>query len=397
METREISTEKISRNQTSTILKAALIASLFHLIILFTGTLFFQREPVLEGDLTPQNQAREVIQLECPDWAGVWYHWDSLWIVHLSKNGYRIERNPDYSLAQSNVAFLPGLPLIARGLKNLGLNPWSSILLVNLISEFALIFGLGRLAVDLGLSTSGVKWAVIGFCCWPWHLFLIAPYQESVGIALLVWSIQLAHRGNWPVGFLLGLMASMFRLTALGLCAGLIAGSILLFVFGHRQKRTIALALGLLGVFAGWVLILYYFHLKFGDPQIGVKIQTTWGREMPAFHGPLRALATPFTQNLSGSAWLDWISAVIVLSMIPLTIRQLGLAWGMGLLILVAQSLSTGVVTSHGRYMLTAIPMFICFGSLAENWVKPAFFTCLAGLMIQILLLWRLGHGLFAG
>ncbi|MFM7319163.1 MAG: hypothetical protein ACKO5E_19625 [bacterium] len=380
------------------IFRSAFLLALLHAVVLAGGSLFFVAEEPPENIATPQQLAMAILKAESPLWARGWYHWDALWLVHLSKMGYRLEIFPDGTLWNSNVAFLPGIPAVASTLSRLGLNPWAGVLLFNVLADFLLMLGLGWLALDLTGSVRASLWAMLAMVAWPWHFFVITPYQEAAGLAAIVWSLWLIRQNRLIPAFLLALLASLFRLTAIGLYAGLIGGAALVALIDRskwRESRGIIMAS--LGCFVGWQGLMLYFRQRFGDAQIGIKVQQAWGRDMPHLTGPIESLASAFQGVLTGSAWLDWFASVLVLLSLVFVRRELGLVWASGQFVLVAQALSTGMVVSSGRYMLTAIPFFITAGILADRRTRLVL-PCLAlSGVLQVMLLWRYGHGQFAG
>lgn len=378
--------------------RAALGLTLIHVALLVAGSIFFVAEEPPEKVETPQQLAMSILKAESPHWARVWYHWDSLWLVHLSKMGYRLEIFPDGTIWNSNVAFLPGLPAVARVIGRAGLNAWSGILLFNIIAGFLLKLGLGQLALELTGSVRASLWAMLAMAVWPWHFFVMAPYQEAAGLAAIVWSLWLIQKNRIFPAFLLAMVASLFRLTAIGLYAGLIGGAILAVGLDRSKWReTRAMIIGSAGSFVGWQGLMLYFRYRFGDAQIGIKVQQAWGRDLPHLSGPLESLASAFQGVLTGSAWLDWLAAVFALLSLVFIWRELGLVWASGVFLLVAQALSTGMVVSSGRYMLTAVPLYITAGIWAQRRPRLIFALLALSGMLQIMLLWRYGHGQFAG
>jgi hypothetical protein len=339
-----------------------------------------------------------ILAEESPRWARAWYHWDSLWLVHLARYGYRLEILPDGRLWNSNVAFLPGLPTIARLIELTGLNPWAGLLFFNLSAAFLFRYGLGRLSLEISGSQRASIASMLALTVWPWHFFLIAPYQESAGMAAVVWSLWFVRQNKLIPAFLLAMAASLFRLTSIGLFAGLFAGASAAVLFDRtRWRESLSIIIASAGCFTGWQGLMLYFRYEFGDGQIGIKVQQAWGRDMPHLSGPFESLASAFTGTLTGHAWLDWLASVFVLISVYFVWRELGIIWASGLFMLVAQALSTGMVVSSGRYMLTAIPLFITGGILAERRPKVFYPLFVFSLLLQLMLLWRFGHGLFGG
>lgn len=386
-----------SDSQIRPVLRVSLTIAVFHFIlVLFGGILFV----VLGTDGNyggPRSAALSILAVESSDWVSRWYRWDSLWLVELTRFGYEVLQNPDGTLAQSNVAFLPGIPALANVAESIGFNPWTSILFINLVADFLLCLGLGTLALELTGSAKTANWSLVCYAAWPWHYFIVAPYQEAVGLACLVWGLYLGMKQRFLYGFILTFAAAFFRLTAIGLVAGIIAGAFFMMVTTKERKQWGSLIFAASGTLIGWFTLLAYFQTAFGDAQIGIKVQTAWGRSLPHLMGPFESLASPLIHKLTGSAWLDWCTSIFTCLCLPVVWRKLGPVWACGFAVLMAQSLSTGLVISYGRYMLTAFPLFIMFGIMAENHRRSAKVACFCSFILQFMILWRYANGLFGG
>jgi hypothetical protein len=377
--------------------QCALVLSVIHLLMLILGSRFFHLEP--SGNQNqPRDMAIAIIKAESPEWAQRWYHWDALWFVHLSRFGYQLERDSEGDLSQSNIAFPPGLSLVIQGLGQIRINPWSGVLMINLFVGFMASLGLGLLAYQITGSQKTAQWSMIALTAWPWHFFMVAPYQESVGMACAFWALYLGTLNRiWPA-FILSLISGIFRLNAVGFFGGLILGTCLEMLLKKSSKnhaRWIAIGSGPI---LAWLFLLGYFQFKFGDARIGVSIQTAWGRHEPSVEGLFHSLIQPFVQKMTGTAWLDWFAVWIVMALIASTIwTKLGPVWSMSLIGLLVQSLSTGSVMSFGRLMLLGAPLFVGLGSLAESRPRLALVLSIFSGLIQVLLFWRFGHGQFGG
>lgn len=377
--------------------QCALVLSLIHLLMLILGSRIFHLEP--SGNQNqPRDMAIAIIKAESPHWAQRWYHWDALWFVHLSRFGYQLQRDSEGNMGQSNIAFPPGLSLVIQGLGQIGINPWSGVLIINLFAGFMASLGLGLLAYQITGSQKTAQWSMIALTFWPWHFFMVAPYQESIGMACAFWALYLGTLNRiWPA-FILSLISGIFRLNSVGFFGGLILGTCLEMMLKKSSKnhaRWIAIGSGPI---LAWLFLLGYFQFKFGDARIGVSIQTAWGRHEPSLEGLFHSLIQPFVQKMTGSAWLDWCAVWFVMALIASTIwTKLGPLWSMSLIGLLVQSLSTGSVMSFGRLMLFGAPLFVGLGLIAESRPRMALVLSACSGLIQIILFWRFGHGQFGG
>ena len=88
------------RKPLSTIMMTSMVITFLHFLMLLTGSIWFEPEQPGTLAVTQQDSAKVILANESPMWARRWYHWDSLWFVHLSRFGYRVEQFADGSLAQ---------------------------------------------------------------------------------------------------------------------------------------------------------------------------------------------------------------------------------------------------------------------------------------------------------
>jgi hypothetical protein len=111
----------------------------------------------------------------------------------------------------------------------------------------------------------------------------------------------------------------------------------------------------------------------------------------------IESLGSPILHTMTGSEWLDWAAACAVVSSVPIVWRKFGMSWGLSVTGLSVQALSTGRVLSFGRFAVLACPFFVAIGLAASRRPRLAVVGCLLGLSLQIFLMQRFGHGLFAG
>lgn len=370
---------------------------LWHFLLLAFGSRYFESPKTVDKPGKPQEVAARIVQEESRPSTQAWYHWDALWFVHLSRSGYVLETNQDGRIEQSNIAFTPGLAVVAAASDRFLPDPWRSLLIFNAFAAFLASVALGSIAWRLSRSKAGMVWAIVAFNVWPWRFFLVAPYQEAAGAALAFWAIDAAIAGYVFPGFIFSLLSSAFRLNAVGLFGGLLAGSLVDFLRNRERSLQVRSMIVGSGAIIGWGILLAYFQYRFGDASLGVKIQSTWGRQPPHLTGIVESLAGPLLHRMTGTEWLDWAAAWTVLAAIPVVYRNYGLAWASSLAGLTFQALSTGRVLSFGRFALLACPFFVVAGTLAAKRPVLAKVVCLLSLAAQAGLAWRYGHDSFAG
>jgi hypothetical protein len=380
------------------LLSATLCAVIWHILILVFGFACFQSDPPLEKSQKSQEQAAGILAVEASPKVRAWYQWDAFWFVHLSRWGYVLETTPDGELGQSNIAFTPGLAIVAAALSETKLiNPWAGLLVFNLIAASLATAAIGAISWKLTNSRTVMFWSIAIYTVWPWRFFMIAPYQEAAGAAFAFWAVLAFFSGHAIPGLVSAMLSSAFRLNAVGLFGGLLAGCFVELIRGHDRKLRLRQILVCSGALLGWALLLGYFQLKFGDASLGVRIQSTWGRQPPHLSGIVESLGAPFYHRMTGTELLDWLTAWAVFAMIPLVYRNYGLIWAASLAGLTVQALSTSRVLSFGRFALLAFPVFVLAGQLAARWPRIATILCAMCLIFQVFLAWRFGQGQFVG
>lgn len=122
---------------------------------------------------------------------GVWEHGDALWYIHLARDGW-------YPQSEGAV-FLPLYPLLIRAVHFVTGLPWlaSAILVSNLamIACMAMLFRLVEMERGPEFARR-VVWFTVLF---PGNFFLLAPYTESVYLALALGAFLAARLGRWPL------------------------------------------------------------------------------------------------------------------------------------------------------------------------------------------------------
>lgn len=122
---------------------------------------------------------------------GVWEHGDSLWYIHLARDWYCPE--------SEGAVFLPLYPLLIRGMHFVTGLPWLvCALLVSNLAMLGAMYLLFRLCErERGPDFARrVLWFTVLF---PGNFFLLAPYTESVYLALALGAFVAARRGQWLV------------------------------------------------------------------------------------------------------------------------------------------------------------------------------------------------------
>lgn len=199
---------------------------------------------------------------------GVWERSDALWYLKIAKSGYGDNRQ--------GAAFMPLYPLTIKGIRTLTGLPWlvSAVLVSNLsfLCALAFLFRLTEIEGN-GEIASRTIWYLALF---PGSIFFLAPYTESLFLALATGSFLAARNRKWLLACILG--------TLLGATRNIGVLIVLpLFVEFLRQRREIPpvrtkQVFWLLVIPIGLLLVLLFWDMKTGDPLALMHQQKMWGR-----------------------------------------------------------------------------------------------------------------------
>jgi hypothetical protein len=207
----------------------------------------------------------------------IWQRWDARWYELIAQSGYHNGSGTD--------AFFPLYPLLTRGVSLLtfGHNPGGNVIWAQLVvSSIAFFFAVGLLyklmRLDVGPVTAQL--AVLLLVFFPTGFFLLAPYTESLYLALSVGAFYLARRGHpWAAG-LVGFAAALTR------TQGVLLAPALAWEYIRQRRRhgkwpgTALLAAGL--PVLALVVFTEYLHRSVGDPASALAIQEAWGYAITA-------------------------------------------------------------------------------------------------------------------
>jgi hypothetical protein len=222
---------------------------------------------------------------------------------------------------------------------------------------------------------------VIYFTLFPTAFFLIAAYSESLFIFLALATIWSARRSRFWLAGVLGLLATMTRLTGLVLVVPLAFEYLLQRGFDWRHPRTFnwrTLRLDALGVIlplAGFAAFLVY-RLATGLPSIDQVYSLFWYQTTGL---PGRDMLAAVNQMVAGGAafrlYFDFFCALLLIVTTWTVFRRLGVTYGLySTMLLFFIFLPTSEVKplfSFSRYVLAFFPTFMILGGAGRNpWVN---------------------------
>lgn len=343
-----------------------------------------------------------------------WLRWDAHWYLRIAQSGYA---------RPQTAAFFPLYPILIHGLT-------LAVGTQHALAAAMVLANLGTLGAFIGIALLaaqelGVRAAVPTVrlvLAYPFAFFLFAPYTEGMFIAFVAGALYCARRGSWRWAALWAFLAALTRPTGLALLLPLV------WEYGrqHAWWRSLraharswralvtpralgdtALALG--AVPAAVSLYALYCWRQFGDPLMFLQAeQHFWGHtSMP----PWQAYGLALANFVGTPAWTEK-QAILLLTLAPVTalgvltlvaIRHTPVAftlYSLGILYLCLASPIIGtpdILSSDGRYVLTAVPLFVLLAKWSERHAWLETLLVAGGLLVQgILALVYLRNGLVA-
>lgn len=265
----------------------------------------------------------------------------------------------------TNPAFFPGYPLLCRALAmvfGLG-HPTPTCYLaaaqvISWLSSAAAAVVLHRLVADR-LGTRAATGAAVLLFAGPYAVFLVAPYSESLFLALALAAWLAATRDRWPTAALLAAAAASVRINGLFLAAALV-----IILAGHRKelaiRKTLIRGALLLLPLAPVLGYFYWLHLRTGRWLEWFAAQRLgWGRTTvtpwTALVNSVRRATGPHDAAFQYQSWMEIaFAAVLVASTATLIARK---SWPEAAYVgLTAASL----LTSH-HYLSVPRSTLLCF------------------------------------
>lgn len=344
----------------------------------------------------------------------VWQQLDVTWYLSVAAGGYTQD--------VTRTAFFPLYPLLVAIVTFViggAAHRLAAAMIVSNLSALAAFFGVGLLAAhEEGGDTGAARPSILMLAAYPLALFTVAGYADATLLALCVFALFFARRGqsrhlsqasyvpagSWRWAALCGALAGLTRPTAVILIVPL------LWEYGRQHgiwqtlwakrwpalvKRLTLRTLGewavvVASVPAGIGLYALYLWRTFGNPLTFVTLQTTvWQRQ----------LVPPWTwMSLEVRAWAQmapWsfpqartlVDLAPLLICIALTVALIRLRWPVVYVLYMLGALYTAVsnpmihnmypLAAAGRYLLPAIPAFLLLGRWTRT--RPALQLALLG------------------
>lgn len=139
----------------------------------------------------------------------MWQHWDANYYLDIARWGYQPQRAGDWP------AFFPFFPMLIHLFTPLtqGSTYLASILVAN--ASWLVALGLIYKLAEMDFGTRAAQGAVVALAAFPTAFFSIAPYTESLFLALAIGAFLAMRRGAWRWAGILGLCAALTRSSGL--------------------------------------------------------------------------------------------------------------------------------------------------------------------------------------
>jgi len=305
--------------------------------------------------------------------------WDSGWYWDIATRGYYFRGD-----GPSSIAFFPLYPMLMRmAAAPFGGGPaatWIAGIVVSLLAYVSALVALHRLAFRLLGSREAARRTIVYVVLFPWSIFFVRVYSESVFLLTSVLAVAGAYDHRWWRAGVWGALATLTRPNGV-----LIALPLALLAIrdwpGIRSLAGRAMALALIPLaFAGFCAYAYTLS---GDPLGWMSAQTHWKYSLghPPWQQLQRVIGAMVDQGLydyffgSAIASIELLqagTAILFVMIIPMIFRRLGAAMGMYVLVSLLVPLSSNTLEGLGRYASVLFPAFILVASITTDRMHEA-------------------------
>ncbi len=318
-----------------------------------------QQHPNLYSKLTVPTQFPGNVLLT------VWVRWDAVHHLNLASRGY-------FDLSEGDSVFYPLFAVITRLLTNIFRFEiiTSGLITATIFTCIALtlLFLIAETAFDIHTA----KWSVIVLALFPTSFFLLAPFTESLFLALTLGAFLCASQKKWELTGYLGFLASLTR------GPGILTSLALIFIAWRQwqvekyplfSKTVVRMVLGLGLPPLGGLVFLFWRKIN-GFPSVSTVLEKYSHLVMTnPISGLINAVKLWFG-NISLTNSLDLGVALLFILLTGLMVKKFYLIkpeWCVYTVINLALFLSKqGFVTSPlqsiPRYILILFPIFIFLG-----------------------------------
>lgn len=308
------------------------------------------------------------------EWNIVNFHarWDSSWYFDLADKGYARYENDTLS----NTLFFPVYPFLMKAISvvlgvKMAVSGWATSLFFLFLAAVYLF----KLAKEFHKETDAL-FSVFLLLIFPTAFFLNAVYTESLFLFLSVASFYYAMKRHYMAAAILGLFASLTRITGILLFLPLL---IQLFSAEGLTKKSVekSVVLGLIPL--GTLAFFTYHWARFGDFLLFFKVENAWGRSFRINPDHFLVTSRAAISNLS----LDVVYFVFVIFIIAILLRKRYFPYAVYMASTVLVAVGSGTLMSIGRYILVLFPIFLVGASMKNDLAKYAWII-ISGLLMAL-------------
>ncbi len=338
------------------------------IIITTVGTFFFSYFALM----TLQNEIPSSLLT-------IWNRWDTAHYLDIAQRGYSNTTEGERYL---RIVFFPFYPILIRLFAFAFRDYMLSALIVSNLAYASATFYIYKLALLDHTEETALRTAFY-FSIFPTAYFLHAGYTESLFLALTIASFYYGRKGRWWLSGLIGMAASLTRITGIILLPALILEYISQKGVHIRSIRKDILWLTLIPF--GFLLYLIANYLTFGNPFEFLQIQKEhWAKTLNfPWIGLLGAWHSTWWRSPADSILVGWAEIIFGVLGFILTIWvgiRLRISYGVYMFITWLVVTSTSFWLSIPRYTLSMFPLFIAlslFGRIRGVNYSIIFFSLL--------------------
>ncbi len=334
--------------------------------------------------------------------ASMWQRWDALWYQHIAEQGY--------AAGDGSTAFFPVYPILMRTAGViLGGRDVLGGLLVSTVAFGASIWLLFQLTAKEVRLSDAPYLTVLFTALYPTSFFMLAPFTESVFLALTLGAFMLSRSGRHLPAGALGAVASLTRgqgaLLVLPLAYEYLHQRGLL-PWSRLPRRGLDLsAIGPLLPLAGTLLFAQYVSLVVGEHRSALGVLTLWGYEIvPPWDALTRSLDYIARPINGGSAEVELFNLISLLGFGVLAVlawtrlpRMYALYALASVALLMGRQMWFSPLMSVSRYVVVIFPGFMVLGVLLAERRTAAALSLLTGGFLLVALFGYWVHWGFVG
>ncbi len=301
---------------------------------------------------------------EQPFWDS-FVRWDSGWYARIAQRGYFLEG------AQSDVAFFPAYPYLARWLGSVAGGPYAAGLAISNLALLGALFFIHRIARRY-LDEDGARRAVLYALVFPPSWFSSTFYAEGLFLFTVAGALYFYEEDRLLAAGLCGAAAALTRSTGIVLFPALLLGA--LHRRGWRLSSLAPRLPSLLLIPLGLSALALIQLDQVGDPWAWLAGQAAWGREsafpLLALFREARSLNPAFPKDpysVSVFLALDLAAALGLFAVAAASLRRLDSAHTWLTLGTVLAALSSGRVLSALRFSACVVPVYLVLASATRR------------------------------